>query len=98
MEIVCGIFEKAKYTNEQLNMPFEISSFPKFMPSHKLLNFQLLDIKFRQTFVIQALIFLNHLLAFSSKEEFKPNVVKTSKEILLNPEMVLMLLRLKLRS
>lgn len=71
MGIVVEIFEKITCTGTCIEQ-MSGSPFPKFMASKNLFPHQLVDLRFRQTFIIQSLIFVAHLQALSAKEQFRP--------------------------
>lgn len=90
LEDTLGALERVKIIQDSQ----EVSEFfPKFLANRRLFPLQLNDPSWRAVFLIQCSIYLQHLLAYSHKEEHKPPCAKSLSAGLLTEDQVHQLAR-----
>lgn len=82
------IFEKNKPIEQTLADRGAENYFPKYLSDSRLFNLQISDPAWREVVLVQIAIFVQHLLAFSAKEEHKPPSAKLLTVGLLSTEQV----------
>lgn len=81
------LFEKNKPLEQASEEKVE-NYFPKYLSDSRLFDLQISDPTWREVVLVQMAVFVQHLLAFSSKEEFKPPSAKALSVGLLSSEQV----------
>lgn len=87
LEDTLNMLERVKFIQDYQEIR---EFFPKFLANRKLFPLQLNDPSWRTVFLVQCSIYLQHLLAYSHKEEHKPPCAKSLSTGLLTEDQVIL--------